>query len=91
MNVRRRRILRLVGIGAAMLALPKGAVAFDPDPKAQLQLAMGPTSAAQKPGGSTVPASPGPTFTPCMHYDRTCSVPRHHSRRRPRGYGVLTR
>lgn len=58
MNVMRRRLLRLAGVGAATVALSKLAFAFDSETGAELQLAMGPTSAAQTPGGTGAPPDP---------------------------------
>jgi hypothetical protein len=89
MNVTRRRVLRSLGLGAAAVALPKLAFAFDSGTGAQLKLAMGPTSAAQKPGGP-VP-HPDAVVIPCGYVGGPCVKPRHYSRRRTRRYGVLPR
>ena len=83
MDIMRRAVLRLAGIGAITIAAPQLASGLDPERSPALKLAMGPTSAAQKPGGPpTAPANPVPT---CQSPDVVCTTPHHHSKRRRAG------
>ncbi len=66
MNVARRRVLQLLGAGAATIAVPT------------LALAMGPTSAPQLPGGKV----PAPNSDACGPAENPCRTPRRRSRRR---------
>jgi hypothetical protein len=77
MNLMRRRMLQFVGF-AATIGLAALALARDPEGGAELKLAMGPTSAAQKPGGPARPANdPPPT---CARLDSPCATTRHRRR-----------
>jgi hypothetical protein len=71
MKIMRRRLLQLIGIGVATVASPmmaSGGGGF--------KIAMGETSAAQKPGGSGA----GSAVTTCSPYD-PCSKPRNRPKR----------
>jgi hypothetical protein len=77
MKIMRRRLLQLIGIGVATIASPMMASAGG-----GFKIAMGPTSAAQKPGRSGA----GSPVTTCSPYD-PCSKPRNrpkHPRARSR-------
>jgi hypothetical protein len=65
MKIMRRRLLQLIGIGVASVASPMMASAGG-----GFKIAMGETSAAQKPGGS------GTAVTTCSPY-APCSKPRN--------------
>jgi hypothetical protein len=62
MNPMRRRVLQLVGIAAVTIASLHLASALDAETAGGFKTAMGPTSAAQKPGGHG-PTSPVTTGT----------------------------
>jgi hypothetical protein len=80
MNVARRRVLEWVGFGALAVAVPGFAWARASDGAGEMQLAMGPVSAAQLPGGK-VPA-PNATAHPCAQAEKPCLAPRLRWRRR---------
>jgi hypothetical protein len=52
MDIMRRRMLQLVGFGAVAIASPELSSALDAETGGAFKTAMGPTSAAQKPGGT---------------------------------------
>ena len=52
MDIMRRRMLQLVGFGVVTIASPKPSSALDAETGGVFKTAMGPTSAAQKPGGT---------------------------------------
>jgi hypothetical protein len=82
MNVMRRRVLQLVGIGVAMIACPIVASALDAQTGGAFKMAMGPVSAPLKPGGP--PANSA--VTTCSPYGNPCPAPRirpKHRRTRP--------
>jgi hypothetical protein len=89
MHIIRRRVLRLMGLAAAAITFPKLALAVDSGTGAELKLAMGPTSAAQKPGGP-VPR-PAPVIIPCGYVASPCATPGHYRKRRTRRYRVPPR
>ena len=80
MNVMRRRVLQLAGIAAITIAIPLSAWAIDYGTIGAVKLAMGPTSAAQKPGGPV--ASTNNPASLCSPFERPCSMPHSRSRHR---------
>jgi hypothetical protein len=72
MNVMRRRMLRLIGIGMATIASPMIASALEAQAGGAFKMAMGPVSAPQKPGGP--PANSA--VTTCSPYE-SCGRPRN--------------
>jgi hypothetical protein len=78
MDFMRRRMLRLVGIGALTIATPTLASALDAESGGAYRIAMGPVSAPMKPGGAPA-TSAGPST--CGPYDGSCPRPRHPSKR----------
>jgi hypothetical protein len=89
MNVMRRHVLRLAGIGAVAIAVPRLASAFDSATGASLKLAMGPVSAPQKSSGAT--AAPDHTVATCTPSERPCPKPHHHWKRRRAGSTARTK
>jgi len=80
MKVMRRHVLRMVLIGAVLIAIPQLASAFDSETGATSKFAMGPTSAPQKQSGA--PATPDHTITTCKTSERPCPKPHHHGKHR---------
>jgi hypothetical protein len=78
MKVMRRRVLQLVGIGVATIASPMIASALEAQTGGVFEMAMGPVSAPQKPGGS--PANSA--VTTCSPYGNPCPVSRNRSKHR---------
>jgi hypothetical protein len=78
MNVMRRRVLQLVGIGVAMIACPIIASALDAGTGDLFKMAMGPVSAPLKPGGP--PANSA--VTTCSPYGNPCPAPHSRSKHR---------
>jgi hypothetical protein len=81
MNIMRRRVLQLVGIGAITIASPMLASAVDAETGGVYRTAMGPVSAPLKPGG---PPSNGmttatPSESPRMRPHRGYKHRRAHS------------
>jgi hypothetical protein len=74
-----RRVLRLVAIGAAAIAIPHLASAFDSESGAALKLAMGPTSAVQK--NQSMRTASDNTATKCVPSEGTCPKLQHRSKR----------
>lgn len=80
MNVMRRHVLRLVGIGAVTIAVLQLASAFGAESGAAFKLAMGQLSAPQKRGGP--PTAPDNTVITCTPSEGPCPKPHHRSERR---------
>jgi hypothetical protein len=78
MNVMRRRMLQLVGIGIATIASPMIASALEAQAGGAFKMAMGPVSAPQKPAGP--PANSA--VTTCSPYGNPCPVPRNRPKHR---------
>jgi hypothetical protein len=76
MNIMGRYVLRLVGIGAVVIATPHLASAFDSERGTAFRLAMGPMSAAQK--NQKAQTRSESTVTKCIPSKGTCPKPRHH-------------
>jgi hypothetical protein len=82
MNIMRRRVLQLVGIGAVTIASPMLASAVDAETGGVYRTAMGPVSAPLKPGGP--PSNSATTATPS-------ASPRmrpHHGYRHRRAHSI---
>ena len=89
MNIMGRHVLRLVGIGAAAIAIPQLASAFDSDGGAAFRLAMGPTSAARK---NQSPRTVSDNTVPkCSPSEGTCPKPHHHPTLRRAGSAAQSR
>ena len=58
MDIMRRQLLRLSGIGAVIIAVPQLSSATDSETGGAFKLAMGPVSAAQKKSGADQPKDP---------------------------------
>jgi hypothetical protein len=84
MNIMRRQLMRLSGIGAVIMAAPRLASAIEAD--GAFKLAMGPVSAPLKMGGP--PSAPGNTIVTCVPSERACAKPHHRLKRRRAGSAV---
>ena len=83
MDITRRQLVRLSGIGALVMANPRLASAINPG---AFELAMGPVSAPLKMGGP--PSAVGNTIVTCLPSERPCPKPLHRSKRRRAGSAV---
>jgi hypothetical protein len=77
MDIMRRRMLQLVGMGAVTIASPRLSSALDAETGGTFKTAMGPTSAAQKPGGTGASSA----ATTCT-FEHPCPKPRNGPHRR---------
>jgi hypothetical protein len=82
MNIMRRRVLQLVGIGAVTIASPTLASALDAEAGGVYRTAMGPVSAPLKPGG---PPSNSATTTP----SESPRMRPHHGYRHRRPHSIV--
>jgi hypothetical protein len=89
MDLMRRQLLRLSGIGAIIVAIPRLASATDAETNGPFKLAMGPVSAPLKTGGP--PSAPGNTNVTCTPSEGPCPTPHHRSKRRRAGSAVPAR
>jgi hypothetical protein len=89
MDIMRRQLLRLSGIGAIIMAIPQLASATDSETDGAFKLAMGPVSAPLKTGGP--PSAPGNTIVTCLPSEGPCPKPHHRSKRRRAGSAVPAR
>jgi hypothetical protein len=78
MNIMGRQVLRLIGIGAVAIAIPRSAPAFDSESGAAVKLAMGPTSAAQR--NQSARTASDSTVTKCTRSEGACPKPPHRSK-----------
>jgi hypothetical protein len=92
MNVIRRRVLRLVGVGAATIVFHKHALGLDAEAGAEIKLVMGPTSAAPKPGGAGGSGPPpNQIAVTCAESEKHCATQRHRFRQRRKDRAVSTK
>lgn len=89
MDMMRRQLLRLSGIGAVIMAIPQLASATDSETDGTFKLAMGPVSAPLKMGGP--PSAPGNTVVTCMPSKGPCPKLHHRSKRGRAGAAVPPR
>ena len=82
MNIMRRRVLQLVGIGAVTIASPTLASALDAETGGVYRTAMGPVSAPLKPGG---PPSNGVTMATPSESPR---MRPHHGHKHRRAHSI---
>ena len=86
MDIMRRQLLRLSGIGAVIIAVPQLSSATDAETGGAFKLAMGPVSAPQKRGGP--PSAPENSTVTCTPAEGPCPKPDHRSKRRRAGSAV---